>query len=150
MPKPPKKRAGNYSRATKEQCAAQYAVEGNISKVARDNGIVRETVQKWAQQDWWVDLCPTLHHEKTDELRAKYVDVCELAIDQTKAKLPEATASQAAVISGVFFDKTRLIDNAPTSISAKQDSMSDLVKKFEAIANDNRVLVIDQTIDDKT
>jgi len=48
--------------------------------------------------------------------------------------MPNATAQQASIIGGVAFDKLRLIDNQPTSISGKAESMSTLANEFRALS----------------
>ena len=131
MAKQARKRVSKHSAAIRKQAIADYAVHGSIKTVS--NGypdIPYDTIRSWVNSEEGQALITALHGEKTTELRSKYVEVCELAIEHTKLKLPEATAAQSAVISGVFFDKTRLIDNAPTSISSSAQTPQQVADQF--------------------
>ena len=156
MPKKVIKRPykGRHSKAVREQAIADYAVHGSIQAVSNTyEDVPYDTLRSWINSADGQELITTLHDEKTTELRQKYTEVCEMAIDQTKAKLPEATAAQSAVISGVFFDKCRLIDNAPTTISSRTESMETMAERFRAIADQLKhaipVNLIDVTPEDK-
>ncbi len=131
------KKNTHWPKAFKRQVISDYAVTGSIQACADTyTDTPYDTIRTWIKSDEGVELITTLHDAKTEELRAKYVEGCEAAIDQTMVKLPEASAQQAAVISGVFFDKTRLIDNQATSISTKSDSMATLAATFAKLSQD--------------
>jgi len=80
-----KRRVGRYSDAIREQAAIEYAVCGNMVQVSKAMDIPRACLIDW-KDNWprWVETTTKVQHEKQDQLRAKYVDVCELAIDHTK------------------------------------------------------------------
>ena len=68
------------------------------------------------------------------------------AQDVALEKLPDASAAQASIIAAS--DKGRLLLNQPTSITGKAQSIADLAKAFNHIANENIVSV--QTKNDET
>ncbi len=144
-----KRRVGRYSDAIRERAAIEYAVCGSMKQVSRDMDIPRSCLIDW-KDNWprWVETTTNVRHEKQDELRAKYVDVCELAIDHTKNKLPEATAQQAMVIAGIATDKLYRADNLPGTLTGSAVSIDDLAKEFNKLANKNVVSV--QTKNDET
>ena len=131
-----KRRVGRYSDAIREQAAIEYAVCGSLRQVSKALDINENTLSTWKQNGSMDETIAKVHGEKTNELRAKYVDVCELAIDHTKKTLPEATPAQSAVISGVFFDKVRLIDNQPTSIRGDSQTMLELADQFRKLSRE--------------
>lgn len=133
-----KRRVGRYSLEVKEQAAIEYAICGSLRQVSKNMGINENTVQDWKKNGSMDATIARVHDQKQEQLRAKYIKGCELAIDHTLTKLPEATAAQSAVISGVFFDKVRLIDNQPTAIRSDSSSMLELAKQFQAIARDHK------------
>ena len=153
MPKPPKKRVGKYSNKIKEQAAVEYALCGSISKVSRDMDIPLGTVQMWKGSDWWDDITTKVQQEKAAQHRAQYAQIVELAQQQVVDKLPESTAAQANIIAATATDKVRLLDNMPTSITSKTETMTDLAKQFQALARDIKaktVQVIDITPHNKS
>ena len=116
------KTGSKYSDEQRMEVAVLYAVSGNAKKVAKATGIPRTTIVGWKKADWWDDLVAQVRSENTARHRAEYSKIVDLAQKQTIKELPNATAQQASIISGVAFDKLRLIDNQPTSISSNQDS----------------------------
>ncbi len=135
-----KRRVGRYSDAIREQAAIEYAVCGSLRQVSKILDIKESTLSDWKQKGRMDETIVRVRDEKTNELRAKYIDVCELAIDHTKKTLPEATPAQSAVISGVFFDKVRLIDNQPTTIRSDSQSMQDLADSFRKLSREYRTV----------
>ena len=143
------KRVGRYSDKIREQAAIEYALCGNISKVAKDLNIVRKTVQSWKGQEWWDTLVTKVQQEKAEQHRAKYAQIVELAQDHVIATLPSATAAQANIIAATATDKVRLLDNMPTSISGKASSTDDLAAQFRALAASHQLVPRSKVIDSK-
>ena len=128
------KRVGRIPDTVREQVAITYALNGNVSKTARDMNVNRLTVQKWKGQDWFVDLVDKVHQEKAEEHRATYARIVEEAQKVVLDKLPSATSAQANIIAATATDKVRLLDNMPTSISGKAVGISDLSDQFRKLA----------------
>ena len=131
-----------YSNEERSQAAIQYAISGSLAQVERKLGIPDSTLCEWKQTEWWDALTGEIRSEKTNEHRAQYSQLVDEAIAVTRLKLPEATAAQAAVISGVAFDKIRLIDNMPTSIGGNSNSaaMQALADTFAKLSSRNKDL----------
>lgn len=121
-----------------------FAVTGSYTKAEQHTGIPNNTICQWREEDWWVDGLARIREEKQEEHRAMFVELQEQAIEQAKAKLPDATAQQAATIAGIAFDKTRLIDNQPTSIQGKTVDLDALARRFKelSIKHDPRVIAV--------
>jgi len=149
----PTKRVGRYSDKIREQAAIEYALNGNMDRVSRDMNIPKSTLGTWKVQDWWDAITEQVRTEKASEHRATYARIVDEAQQQTLAKLPEATAAQANIIAATATDKVRLLDNMPTSITSKTETMTDLAKQFQALARDIKaktVQVIDVTPHNKS
>ena len=115
--------------------------------------IPKETVFSWSKHEWWDNLIASVHTEKAAEHRATYARIVDEAQVQVLATLDQATAAQANIIAATATDKVRLLDNMPTSITSKTETMTDLAKQFQALARDIKaktVQVIDITPHNKS
>ena len=113
-------------------------ITGSQSKAAEKLNIPITTLNTWTKEEWWESAMVSLRNEKTLEHRQRYASLVDKAIDQVEARIGDASAKDAAVISGVAFDKVRLIDNMPTSISgsgAAQEAMSKLINEFKQVSD---------------
>ncbi len=142
------KTGSKYSHEQRMAVAVQYAIHGNMKKVARQSGIPRTTIISWQKQDWWDELISQVRSAKADEHRAKYSELVDKAQQQTLDKLPGATAQQAMVIAGIATDKLYRADNLPSTLIGSVGSIADLAKEFNRIANESVVSV--QTKNDET
>ena len=136
-----------WSNDMVRECARVFISTGSYKKTSAQTGVNRNTIVAWEHRsnEVWVESCNQLQHEKSRELRNKYAKGAELALDHTLKTLGDATAQQSAIISGVFLDKSRLIDNQATSITGKAESKEELLKKFAQIAQDyNKNVVSEQ------
>ena len=144
------KQVGRYPDKTRKEAAIAYAINGNMSQVARDMNINVNTLKSWSDSDLWVDTIADVHQAKASEHRAMYSKVVDAAQRQTLATIDSATPAQASLIACQATDKVRLLDNMPTSITSKTETMTDLAKQFQALARDIKaktVQVIDITPD---
>ena len=128
-------RGSKYTDDQRIAAAVLYAAKGTYSAVIREQDIPKSTLSNWSKTDWWDDVLVQVRTEKSDEHRAKYVEIVDLAQEITLDKLPEASAAQAHLIACQATDKVRLHDGMPTSIAGKADGMDSLIKKFDALAD---------------
>ena len=131
-----------YTDDQRTQAAIQYAIKGNMVAVAKDTGIPRKTIVDWKGSDWWDSIIAEVRQENTNYQVARYTAIIEKAQEITLAKLPEATAAQAAVISGIATDKARLLLNLPTSISSTQgttEAINALAKQFKELSDSYKI-----------
>ncbi len=135
------KSGSKYSDEQRMEVAVLYAVSGNAKQVAKDTGIPRTTIVGWKGQDWWQDAVEQIRAQNTDKALAKYAQMVDKAQDIALEKLPDASAAQASIIAATATDKGRLLLNQPTSITGKAQSMADLAKAFNKLANENVVSV---------
>jgi len=135
------KTGSKYSDEQRMEVAVLYAVSGNAKKVAKDTGIPRTTIVGWKNQEWWQDVVGQIRAQNTDKALAKYAQMVDKAQDIALEKLPDASAAQASIIAATATDKGRLLLNQPTSITGKAQSIDDLAKAFNRIANESVVSV---------
>jgi len=143
------KTGSKYSDEQRMEVAVLYAVSGNAKKVAKDTGIPRTTIVGWKGQDWWQDVVEQIRAQNNDKALAKYAQMVDKAQDVALEKLPDASAAQASIIAATATDKGRLLLNQPTSITGKAQSIDDLAKAFNLIANENVVSVQDKSDEEK-
>jgi hypothetical protein len=130
------KQGSKYSEAKKMDCAIRYALCGNGRKVAKATGVSEQRISDWKKTEWWDEITRQVRNEKTDELRAKYQEAAIAALDHSMDKLPEASAHQAATISGIYFDKTRIIDGLPAAYTAVGENMKSLAREFQKLSGE--------------
>jgi len=131
-----------YTREQKQQAAIEYAIRGSYTQVGLHLDIPKATVIGWSKTyEGWDEVITQVHAEKEQQHRANYSKIIDLAQQVTLDKLPEATAAQAHLVSCQATDKTRLIDNRPTSISSNagsQDAIKGLIEQFKKVSRENR------------
>ncbi len=134
-------RRTEWTRDQKNQACIQYAIEGNLSKIARDTGIPRTTVNDWSKEEWWVESTVKLRHEKLQEHRAQYIKIVDLAQQQVLLKIGDASAAQANLIACQATDKVRLHDGMPTSITSKDNrELAEVWKELSRTMRDHGVV----------
>ena len=109
---------------TRRTAAALYTTTGNMAKVAREMKsqgckIGERTLQAWAKEGWFIDLCAELSAEKRNHFIARYNEIVERAQEITLDKLNDATAAQASLIACQAQDKSLLLQNIGNEPQAK-------------------------------
>jgi len=135
-------KGSKYTAEQKADVAIQYAISGNMKKVARQSGIPRTTIISWQKQPWWDEFIATVRSEKADEHRAKYSELVDKAQEVALEKLPEASAQQAMIIAATGTDKIRLHDGMPTSITGSIDNreLAERCKELSRTMRDHGVV----------
>ena len=143
----------SYTDTQRREACLLYSIEGNMVRVSKVLNIPRPTLQGWKESDWWVELTDVLRTEKDDHIEAQLSKIVDLANKETIDRLENGDvfvhqgeiirapikAKDAAVISGIGIEKTRLIQNKPTVIRGKTESMTDLLEQFRVIARQDNV-----------
>ena len=111
-----------------------YMTHGTDTKVAREIGCDNSTIGHWRNSDWWQQEALRVSNEIEDEYRAKLRGVALKGADKALAGLDgdKVSAKDAMVISGIAYDKLRLSENRPTTISA---TTSGVQAKLEQLAD---------------
>jgi len=137
------KRKGRYSDKIRNSAGVEYAVCGSIAQVHKSTGIPKTTPCMWKNKGTWDELIAEVRTQNTnrhiaqyDTLTEKALDVAENGIDKLKDKDLSASDIKSLIISGAAStDKSRLLQNQPTSITSKTESMETMAERFRAIAD---------------
>ena len=127
-----------YSKDEKLQAAAIYVVTGRQDKAAEAIGAGRCVVHAWISRgdEDWLDAVARAQEVYDETIPHQLAGHMTRALEVMTEKLPEATASQAATIYGILFDKRQIAMNRPTSITGKRDDaerrLSEIAAKLES------------------
>ena len=133
-------------------------------------GVPCQTIRHWRTTDWFKDLVEQIQREDDYEVDAKLTKIVSKSLDVVVDRLENGDfmydfkreefirkplfARDVARIADSMFDKRNLLRGKPTSISSKQEQISDRLAKlaleFERFVNAKEVkeeipLVIDVT-----
>ena len=138
-------KGSKYSDVQRTEAAIQYEIIGSYRKTAQAVGIPENTLRDWSKKEWWVEVCVIVRDENTQRMRSRYAKIVNKAQAQTLKKLPEATAQQASIVGAVAFDKIRLIDNQPTSITTQDNrALAEVCRELSRTMRDHRVVSVQQ------
>ena len=134
-------KGSKYSDEERTEAAIQYELKGTFRRTFKATGIPVSTLQNWSQTEWWVDVQAIVRTENTQRMRSRYSKIVDKAQTQILKELPNATAQQASIVAGVAFDKMRLIDNKPTSITAQDNrALADVCIELSRTMRDHSVV----------
>lgn len=124
-----------YSDEDRRQAVVLYLTLGTNTAVAKELGCDDSTISRWRETDWWEQEEQRVAEQIEDEFRAKLRAVAlkgtELALECIESK--ELKGKEAMVTAGIAYDKLRLSENRPTSISA--NAGGGIQAKLEEIAD---------------
>ena len=123
-----------YTDEDRRQAVVLYLTLGTNIAVAKEIGCDDSTISRWRESEWWEQEAQKVAEEIEDEYRAKLRKVALKGADQAITSLDagEVKAKDAMVISGIAYDKLRLSENRPTSITAASGGIQ---SKLEEIAD---------------
>jgi len=136
-----------YTEDVRHEAAIQYAITGSFHKIGEKLGIPDSTVRTWRGKEWFDDIVAMVREEKSQEHRARYSQLVDLAQAKAIDSIDKASPKDAMLIACMGTDKIRLADNLPTSISGKAESMTALAKQFQALSEqwaEKQARVIDE------
>lgn len=104
--------------------AALAANGGNVARTARQVGVPRTTLQKWAGGAVHPDVTKK-GQEKRRDMAAALEAVAWQLLDALPAKVLEASLAQTATALGIAVDKARLLRHEPTVIHGDEDGLTE-------------------------
>jgi hypothetical protein len=131
-----------YSNPQRIEAAVTYMVHGSLAKTSKAFRIPITTLYDWKKSEWWVPLTDEVRHEKEDEFRAGFSGIIETALFRAKDALGHGdtklvktkegyeerrvpvSAKDAMVMAAIAYDKLRLSENLPTTITQSENSKS--------------------------
>jgi len=124
-----------YTDADRRRAVVLYIVLGTDTAVAKELGCPRRTVGDWRRTDWWEQESTVVRQEIEDKFRSKLRKVAlegtQLALDAIRSK--ELKGKEAMITAGIAYDKLRLSENRPTSITGQ--STGGIQARLEDIAD---------------
>ncbi len=118
-------RAGRRLYTDREQAEALAVLashKGNIGRAHRETGIPRETLRDWWNRSRRVPRDTVELHRAKVDLADDWEDVACESTRITLAKLPRASAAQAAVVGGIATEKMLLLRGEATVIHSTADA----------------------------
>lgn len=116
-----------YTDEDRERARVAWETNGrSVRATARDTGIPLATVQAWivawenpppppiASPDVYEQVYEAIRTEKKAEVIEAAWRVAKAAFEEALAKLPEASARDAATVAGIAVDKAQLLSGDPT------------------------------------
>ena len=153
-----------YSMQDKKKACIMYWTRGTVKGAAKELGMSRETLRGWMKQEWWTDMTLEVRDAVEDQLEVDLCDFLTLSADRVKDSLTKGdeklvwnpstkehvkkrvmpTGIQAATIFGISYDKRRIGQNMPTSITEQGGGkqMQVLMEKFQELARENAVIKV--------
>ncbi len=121
-----------YTDEDRRQAVVLYLTLGTNTAVAKELGCGQTTISNWRRTDWWeqesVRVCQEIEDEFRAKLRAVALKGTELALECIESK--ELKGKEAMVTAGIAYDKLRLSENRPTTISATSDGIQAKLKEI--------------------
>ena len=123
-----------YTDEERRQAVLNYAVLGNIKKVADNTGIPANTIYEWRNNaEWWDVLLQEVQEQKQAEIDAMYTGIIHKSSENLMQQLNSDDVNaikplDLIKISAIAFDKRQLVRNQPTSIRA--EGVNELLKKL--------------------
>lgn len=130
-------RSADYTRDIREQAAAYWVVLGSATAVARKMGIPRETVRGWINRsEEFQQFADKAREAWNKDQIGRLAGIQAKLLDHIEANIGEMRGRDAATTYGILYDKMRISEGKPTSISVRNDDarLRDLAAKFEQIA----------------
>ncbi len=138
-----------YTDSQRREACLLYSIEGVMTRVSRALNIPLQTLYGWKNQSsWWPELTEQVRLETEDHIKSQLSKVVELANANTierlekgdvqyiqgKKKFVPMKGKESMVITGIGVEKLQLLNNRPTAISCKQETLTDLLEQFRAIS----------------
>ena len=130
------------------EVATAHAMGLTAPIIEATTGVDRQTVRRWRLEDWFKDIIHEIQQEDDVQVDAKLTKLVGKSLDTLVDRLENGdfmysredqkfvrkplSTRDAIKLSEVSFDKRNLLRGKPTSISAKQEQMSDRLLKLAA------------------
>jgi hypothetical protein len=135
-----------WSEKKRIEVATAHAMGLKAPMIEVATGVPAQTVRHWRLQDWFKDLVEELRREDDHSTDAKLTGIVNKALDTVVDRLengdfmfdPKSSAfvrkpllaKDVTKIADTMFDKRNLLRGKPTSISGKQEQISDRLVKL--------------------
>ena len=133
--------------AQKRLCHAFFQT-GNLSAIARDEGVRYATLLDLARQSWWREEIANLEREAAAQLKVRLSSILDVTLEKLQYRIEEGDMKwydgelrqvpicgrDLAAIAGVVFDKKMAVEQSQTGFgSAEAKRLSDLAAALRAV-----------------
>lgn len=135
-----------WSDQKKIEVATAHCMGLKAPMIEAATGVPKQTIRHWRLQDWFKDLISEIQREEDNEVDAKFTRIVNKSLDAIIDRLENGdfmfnskenkfvrkplVARDINRIADTMFDKRNLIRGKPTSISAKQEQITDRLSKL--------------------
>ena len=150
-----------YPEKKRIEVAAAHAMGLSSTMISAATGVKAQTVRVWRMQDWFKDLVEEIRREDDNTVDAKLTNLVAKSLDVITDRLERGdfmynqktgefvrkplNAQTVNKIADTMFDKRNLLRGKPTSISGKQELITDRLAKlaieFERFVNAREIKV---------
>ena len=150
-----------YPEKKRIEVATAHAMGLSSTMISAATGVKAQTVRFWRMQDWFKDLVEEIRREDDNTVDAKLSNLVSKSLDVITDRLERGdfmydqklgefvrkplTAQVVNKIADTMFDKRNLLRGKPTSISGKQEQITDRLAKlaieFERFVNAKEIKV---------
>jgi hypothetical protein len=138
-----------YTNEQRIKAVVNYMILGTLSKTSEACGIPLTTLYDWKKTEWWGPLAVEARNEKEDEHHAAFSRIIDKATkraedalehgetklvktkDGYEERLVPVSAKDALMIAAISYDKKRLSENLPTSITQSEGNKGIEAKLIE-------------------
>lgn len=131
----------------RERIKAKLALDSPMRKIAREEGVGATSVKRIRSE---IDDLGAYRRERKREFIGLAWETIKEATAQVRAKLPEASAAQAATVAGIYYDKQALAAgevvraDPPPTINVLIGRIQQLIAPASAAGADQGVESVDQ------
>lgn len=152
----------------KIEVATAHSMGLTAPMIEAATGVPRQTIRHWRLEDWFKDLISEIQREDDNNVDAKLTKIVSKSLDNVVDRLENGdymydpkqgkfirkpmTGRDTARVADIMFDKRNLLRGKPTSISGKQEQISDrllkLAQEFERFTRAKTIegVIIDRKI----
>lgn len=150
-----------YPEKKRIEVATAHAMGLSSTMISAATGVKAQTVRVWRMQDWFKDLVEEIRREDDNTVDAKLTNLVTKSLDVITDRLERGdfmynqktgefvrkplNAQTVNKIADTMFDKRNLLRGKPTSISGKQELITDRLAKlaieFERFVNAREIKV---------
>lgn len=136
----------SWSEAKRIEVATAHAMGLKAPMIEAATKVPTQTIRHWRLQDWFKDLVDEIRREDDHEVDAKLTKIVGKSLDAVVDRLENGDfmfnpkqgkfvrrpvyARDVTRIADIMFDKRNLLRGKPTSISGKQEQISDRLVKL--------------------
>lgn len=148
-----------WSEKKRIEVATAHAMGLSAPLIEATTGVPAQTIRHWRMTDWFKDLIEEIRREDDNTVDAKLTKIVSKSMDVIVDRLENGdfmydpkqgefvrkplAAKDVNKIADTMFDKRNLLRGKPTSISSKQEQVSDrllkLAAEFERFVNAKQI-----------